>query len=399
MATTYNTLKTLIDDLRIDGSSGSIDMDTEGLRAINATLHRIQIVHDWEYSQQDSTFRYYPGKLEYAIPAGFKNIRSISPYKNFFDDFLMIEPTVFQRLTRRGHHESLCALEKSFKRKFYVYYPRTMAKTLTLHENRAIDANGTWTADVTTDASGVATEGNIGISNQGSVTYDLTVAQSVNDYGDLSLTMDSNFDLSDYTASGAVFLEHYMKDVTYLTGFTLRIGNDSSNYYETSVTVRSDGASFNNGINLLEFDLESSTETGTVDDTAIDYLHLRTSYSSSQSDAKNLRLGRMWISTYEDMELKHYTWYNVKDADTGALSEKFDAGNEADIGLYDEAFEELVATGAVAMLLRYMGDTEESDTQQKKFDSLLKDWRMRTPAKTKIPNAPQLIPSIALNEF
>lgn len=62
----------------------------------------------------------------------------------------------------------------------------------------------------------------------------------------------------------------------------LRVGNDSSNYLEKTVTTGHFDA-FTTGWNLNRFDLSSATTTGTVDMTAIDYLRVTVTYNTNQT--------------------------------------------------------------------------------------------------------------------
>lgn len=63
---------------------------------------------------------------------------------------------------------------------------------------------------------------------------------------------------------------------------TLRLGNDSSNYYSKTVTTGHFEA-FVNGWNLLDFNLASATLTGSVDMSAIDYWRMTVTYNTNQT--------------------------------------------------------------------------------------------------------------------
>lgn len=107
----------------------------------------------------------------------------------------------------------------------------------------------------------------------------------------LTRTLDSQNDLSEYEGVGVIFLAVYMP--TALTGITVRIGNDASNYVEVSATQGFLGTWTTNEWLLTSFDLSGATETGTVDWTKIDYVQIRT---TSGEDINNLRVGHIWAS-------------------------------------------------------------------------------------------------------
>lgn len=62
----------------------------------------------------------------------------------------------------------------------------------------------------------------------------------------------------------------------------LRIGNDSSNYYEKTITTGHFEA-FKTGFNLCRFDLSSATQTGTVDTADIKYIRVTVTFNTNQT--------------------------------------------------------------------------------------------------------------------
>lgn len=66
----------------------------------------------------------------------------------------------------------------------------------------------------------------------------------------------------------------YLYDASQINGIELKVGNDSSNYYSYLTTADYQGQALHNGSNLISFDKNSGTETGTVNDAEIDYFEL-----------------------------------------------------------------------------------------------------------------------------
>ena len=93
-------------------------------------------------------------------------------------------------------------------------------------------------------------------------------------------------DLSDFEHSGSVFVSVFIPGSALATdiastavdadldGFTLRIGSSSTVYFSKAVTTTNENLAFHAGWNLLRFDFNSATETGTVDMDNIDYVRL-----------------------------------------------------------------------------------------------------------------------------
>jgi hypothetical protein len=65
-----------------------------------------------------------------------------------------------------------------------------------------------------------------------------------------------------------------MTTASNVTNVKLRLGNSASVYYELTATTANDGAAFVNGWNLVRFDFNTKTTTGTPTDTTCNYVAL-----------------------------------------------------------------------------------------------------------------------------
>jgi len=108
----------------------------------------------------------------------------------------------------------------------------------------------------------------------------------------LSKTITS-IDLSTYTAIGVIFVPIYTTDATRLTDTLIRIGSDSSNYYEVSNDTGFLGSNASNDFFLMAFDLATATQVGSPDMTKVTYIAV--GYESTIG-ITNVRFGGMWIS-------------------------------------------------------------------------------------------------------
>lgn len=110
--------------------------------------------------------------------------------------------------------------------------------------------------------------------------------------GTLTKTISAQ-DLTDYVGRGVVFLAMRTPDITNLTSIAVRIGSDSSNYYEVSNTTGFLGAWTINEWLLTALDLSGATTTGTPTVTAIDYAQIRITHGATIT---NFYVGDLWIS-------------------------------------------------------------------------------------------------------
>src|SRR3990167_258138 len=175
----------------------------------------------------------------------------------------------------------------------------------TIHDCESLTANGTWTAGG--DASNLTLDADNVIKGGGALNFDMATGAAT---GDVELTGADQIDLSDHEDKGSVFLWVFIPDYSdaeadTVTNFILRLGNDTSNYVSRNVTTNNEGATFYDGLNLLRFDLNGATETGTVAWATVDYLRLTVTKSTSLAadtdwrvDDIVIRLGDIYYTVY-----------------------------------------------------------------------------------------------------
>lgn len=199
--------------------------------------------------------------------------------------------------------------------KFEVRY-NSGVKTLRLSKNvkpgimlndcNGISTNGAWA--VGNDAENLSQDKLYKISGSASLKFDLD-GSTTDGYLENS-TMDSK-DLSDYENIGAIFMWVYIPDTSIMTSIDLRWGNDSSNYWNSTETTGSN-SDFETGWNLIRFDWNGATETGSPDSSAIDYLRATINYDGTTDT--DLRIDNIMSKLGDIYELEYYSKYLFKDS-------------------------------------------------------------------------------------
>jgi len=144
-----------------------------------------------------------------------------------------------------------------------------------VHPCNTIDGDGTWAA--TADASNLTLDNLNYVSGGGSLNFDVTGA-STSGYIQNS-TFDA-VDLSDHEDKSGLFAWLYIPDSSAFTSVNLRWGSSTSAYWNVTKTAAQDGA-FQTGWNLVRFDWNGATETGSPDSSAIDYLRVTITYDGT----------------------------------------------------------------------------------------------------------------------
>lgn len=204
---------------------------------------------------------------------------------------------------------------------------------ITINNCNSLTANGTWAADgtyahnLTKDILDYFTGG-------ASLNFDLNIGTGVTGY--LENSTMSQVDLTDEDERGVIYARVYIPDTTLITNFILRWGNDSSNYWSKTVTTPHDATSFKTGWNILAFDWNGATETGTVDPATIDYLRMTVTYTTATEET-DLRLDQITCSRGVIWEIVYYseclfrttagTWQTTTTKDTDIINLDTDGYN------------------------------------------------------------------------
>lgn len=144
-----------------------------------------------------------------------------------------------------------------------------------------------WT--VGTDASGLAVDETVFYESPASLRFNLSASGAT---GTLTRTINS-VDMTEYDGVGVGFLALRIPSAN-LTSVELRVGSDASNYWSVTRTQAMLGAFKANAWQLVDFDLASATETGTVDASHIDYVQILLSYDGTAMT--NVRAGHLFFS-------------------------------------------------------------------------------------------------------
>lgn len=305
MSVQVSDIFTLVDKKRRDATAEEIDLNNK-FYALQEVLDDIKSQHIFPWDIRTTWIKYYDTLTRYTAPSDFLGFIEPRP-ENRLKDMVEVEPDIFDRKDETGETE-IYAVDWREREITLRLKTRTQKDATTLHTLNSYDGNGTWTAETSTsDATNVGTDKYIYRHNASSVSFDVDVSQSTNNYAELYVDDMTAVDLSDEDSASGMILDVYIPDKTYVTGFLLRWGSDSSNYWEKSITTQADGRAFEDGWNIILFDWTDATETGTVTNTAFDYILLRMTYSSSQADMKNCRINYLRVAPEEVMPVEYAT--------------------------------------------------------------------------------------------
>lgn len=188
-----------------------------------------------------------------------------------------------------------------------------------------------WTAG--DSASGLAADSTVYYQPSASLRFNLAANGAD---GTLSTTLTNSIDMTSYLGVGVSFLAAYFPSASAITSVTLRLGSSAGNYYTVTVTQGFLGAFYSNDWQLIAFDLANATTTGSPVITAIAYIDIITSYSST-SILSNVRYGSLWCSLPSAHEMLFYSAAAFRNGSSGPFQVAITA-NEDEIIFRDAAY-------------------------------------------------------------
>lgn len=224
----------------------------------------------------------YSGDYLYALPTDMDTVISLTPINGKFsswDEFL-------NRDARSMGLDSLSS-SNSFRTE-YRQGTRLMRITgesarstpITLHDCDSLTDNGTVTASG--DANSVAINTVNFMDGEGSIDFNITPNTNVSTIIFDGLTTK---DISSITRDGSFSLMLYVPaDLAgAITSVTLRVGNSLINFIQQTVVVNGFNGAFTQGWNPLRFERRTMATSGTVDETAIDYMEVSITSTTASS--------------------------------------------------------------------------------------------------------------------
>jgi hypothetical protein len=164
-----------------------------------------------------------------------------------------------------------------------------------------------WTASA--DATNITLDENRYVNGRASIKYDLNSGATT---AVITGALTTSIDISEYK-NNEIFVWQYIPLTTALTSFTLKWGSSASDYYSATVTTTHEGLAFKVGWNLLRFTWPT-TDTGTPDDTAIDYIQLTINKTALMATSNDWRTDFIVARKGDIHDIVYYSEYYWKTA-------------------------------------------------------------------------------------
>lgn len=306
-------------------------------KSLEAAALAIEDVHSqalFKFTQRIQRLDFLDGHADYVVSDDATNFQAAIRAPDFRapkdlrmsvdhnDDFDYIDPNAFSLIYGKGLTDKVYTVEQRDGANILRVNRSKIGSSTTLHSAVDHDANGTWTGDTTSDIVNVGTDTIIYQTGGGSVKFDTTVSLSANNRVTLSVSNMTAVDISAYQNTGIIRFWLYIPEVTddtsiYVSSVELRWGSSSTAYWSQTVARPVNNAIFQDRWNLMEFNWRDATETGSVTETAVNYLLVTVNYAAGQPDDVGFRINDIKIYNPKEMKLVYFSNFTVKVTSTG----------------------------------------------------------------------------------
>lgn len=371
------TLQRLIDlvNNKIGDTSGGTVSPTVVTNFANEALRMVTREFNLPSSKFITPITLLPGVYKYALPSSFIDWVGISQQEvtpSYLDFWRTDQELEFWR--NADGVNRFCFARNGANSYALINFVNPPMAAVTMNDCDSVTGNGTWSANTTTsDAANIATDPYILFQGSGSIKFDITVGQSVNNYAEISNSTMNNVDLSGITLAnvGTLTCQVYLPSATDYTSFTMRWGADSSNYYESTVTTDIAGQPFVQGWNQLGFDWITATTVGSPTTSGIVYLLFRATYPASFSSQTGVHLDICVMRQKQLFNLHYMSNGLVMDSATSQPKSQFsDSSDTSSYFICDEEFQDLISYDVLDNVFAYydMNDRKRLANQQRMND-------------------------------
>lgn len=354
-------------------------VDADGM--VNDLVRDLFLRHDLRAAKRRTVLspNLVNGIFPYTCPSDLKGDKIIdipAQAKRQDGSFTLVTPTEFR--IHNGARVGEVAVEDYNGQRVLYISSRVNSKMIVVAELDSLSSGGTSDWALFGDAVNVARDDADYVMGNGSIKFNLSAVAGTT--AGIQNANINTVDLTDYLGgTSSFFIYAKIASTTGLNSYSLRFGNDASNYYTKTVTTQHDGTAFMVGWNLLRFDIASLTETGSVTDSTINYFVPYMNKETTKVSESDYKFDWLVLMKGEIHNVHYYTTYGWQ---SSAGAYKQNSTDDGDLLVANEQeYALLIAQGQAAAARE--ADLTESDItmKQKRADDALAKYEQDNPSE------------------
>ncbi len=253
-------------------------------------------------------------------------------------------------------------------------------KTQVIANFNTINADGdTWRGFTGVSSSDVKSELDDFIEGSGAVRFADTIGADTVSGIENTIT---SVNISDFLSRGSLFVRGRLDtgDTNIQTAY-VRLGSDSSNYYQFSDSTQNDSSPFQSGWNFIRFDMSSKTTTGTPVDTAIDYAAVFWGKVASTHFDTGFAFDDLFFKRGKYYNLDYYSRFAWADT---AVVYKENSTTDSDALQVQNTELELITAKMAEKAAIFLNDFNRAKFWGQYYEQTKKDYQMNNPSRARV---------------
>ncbi len=327
---------------------------------------------------------------EYTLPGDVKGGESIVDFRpqntdsrGEFETYDYVPPEEFDR-------------RKKIERGIFTVATKDMVNTLrisadiqdeTLVISEMEDTNWRTFDSTSVNDSDVKVDNDDFIHGNGAIRFQTDTSDSTDTNIGIQNTLINAFDVSEFKARGSVFTD--AKLVVADTGIhkiSVRLGSDSSNYYQISDSSQNDCSAFVSGWNKIRWDFQNRTTVGTPQDTAIDYAAVFWSRDTTTISLLHLNDTDWGFDNLILKRGKYYllSYYTSKPWQDTAFGVTENSANDSSALMVQSDEFELIMLKMAQHASNYLRDYDDEKRYHDEYETKRKELSILSPSRSKV---------------
>jgi hypothetical protein len=357
---------------------------------INSGLRKLYGSVDLRSAKRNAviTNKVFNGIFDYQAPSDLKSYAVIDilpqaySIRQRYPELYLTTTIEFNRFNRPG---SIAVEDYNGSRLLKFSTPNLNYNSIVISELDGLSSglsSGSWSTFG--DAENLEADGDDFVMGYGSLKFGINSAGGTT--AGIQATTVTSFDITDYLeGNSADFVWFKINDATDITNMILRVGSDSSNYYQKTITSQNDGTAFVNGWNLLRFDLSGYTTVGTPVNTACDYIAIYMTKATTKINETGYKFDWLVMKRGVIDYIKYYTKYPWQSS-AGAYKENSTIDTDllvADTDEFDLCVEACITEAFKEIGVSVIGE-EKIRSQEKYLKEKIAEYELRNPSEALI---------------
>lgn len=321
----------------------------------------------------------FPEVYAYAAPDDLKGYKIINIRKlpgSATDRVVPYSLVTYDEFNQRRKLGTLSVTENDSIRKILIAGDQDTQDLFSLSNLQSVTEDGSsWV--VGTGATNLYVNTGNYVRGAGSIFFDIDGTASTQ-AGIRNVGMDQ-YSVADYNQQqSSIFILAYLSNAADVTGYTIRYGLNTSNYYQIVVNSTHFNTAVTAGWNLLRFDVKNKTTVGTVDPTNCQYFEVYMNKAGTKINQTGFGFDSIVFANGVAQEIIYYSSYGWIDAITGAWKNESNA--DSDFVIADNEEYNMIVQKVIEFAGEEVEELQASANAMARYEKMKKNYGMEHPS-------------------